>query len=89
MDPDDLERRATPAGLAPLLAAMWHERHGDWARAHEVAQADDSREGAWVHAYLHRQEGDLANADYWYHRAGRRRSDLLPAAEWEQIVRAL
>ncbi|WP_426955430.1 hypothetical protein [Muricoccus radiodurans] len=89
MDPDDLRRRTTPEGLAPLPAAMWHAQRGDWERAHEIAQAVETRDGAWVHGYLHRQEGDLANADYWYRRAGRRRSDLSLAAEWEDIVGAL
>ena len=62
---------APPAGAGPALQAIWHEAHGDWARAHEVSQEDDGAAGSWVHAYLHRKEGDLANARYWYTRAGR------------------
>jgi hypothetical protein len=62
---------APPAAAGPALSALWYEAHGDWARAHACAQEDEGRPGAWVHAYLHRKEGDLANARYWYARAGR------------------
>ncbi len=53
------------------LAALWHDLHGDWENAHRLVQDDSSPEAAWVHAYLHRREGDAANARYWYARAGR------------------
>ena len=89
MEPSDLQQRPTPEGLPPLLAAMWYLQRGDWKRAHEIAQALDTSDGAWVHAHLHRYEGDLANADYWYRRAGQRRSDLPLEAEWQEIVREL
>ncbi len=74
-----LEGEAPPA-LMPTLRAVWHGLHGrqgDWDAAHELAQAQDDPQGAWVHAWLHRIEGDLGNADYWYRRAGRppRRDD--------------
>ena len=62
---------APPASAGPSLQAMWHDAHGDWTRAHACAQEEEGRAGAWVHAYLHRKEGDLANARYWYARAGR------------------
>jgi len=62
---------APPAGASPALQALWHEAHGDWARAHACAQEDEGAAGSWVHAYLHRREGDAANARYWYARAGR------------------
>lgn len=61
---------ATPQDLPPALMALWWDRRGDWQRAHECAQADDGRDAATVHAYLHRKEGDLPNARYWYERAG-------------------
>jgi len=64
-----------PTDLSGALAALWWDAKDDWARAHEAAQAQDDPTGAWVHAYLHRKEGDLANAGYWYRRAG------LPVAE--------
>ncbi len=59
-----------PSSLVPLLRALWHDARGDWKLAHEIAQDIDDRTGAWVHAYLHRREGDAANAAYWYRRAG-------------------
>lgn len=80
-----------PAETSGALAALWHDARGAWARAHELAQADRSRAGAWVHAYLHRKEGDLGNAGYWYAHAGRSRpaDDVTLQAEWEQIAREL
>jgi hypothetical protein len=62
---------APPASAGPALQALWHDAHGDWTRAHICAQEEEGGSGAWVHAYLHRKEGDLANARYWYARAGR------------------
>ena len=89
MDPTELMNRAAPDGLAPLVEAMWWEARGDWDRAHQLAQSVDTPKGAWVHAYLHRKEGDLSNADYWYRRAGRRRPGGPLDAEWTEIVSAL
>jgi hypothetical protein len=66
-----LQREEPPPRATPMLHAVWHGLRGDWRAAHELAQAQDDAEGAWVHAWLHRIEGDLANADYWYRRAGR------------------
>jgi hypothetical protein len=60
-----------PAGLPPLVEALWHERRGDWDRAHEITQDLPGDDAAWVHAYLHRREGDESNAAYWYRQAGR------------------
>lgn len=53
------------------LQALWHAAHGDWTAAHEAAQSSDDADAAWVHALLHRQEGDAVNARYWYRRAGK------------------
>lgn len=78
-----------PSGLGELLEALWHEAHGDWARAHEIVQSRKSRSAAAVHAYLHRKEGDLSNADYWYERAGRERSRGPLQREWEALVAEL
>ncbi|MDB5375598.1 MAG: hypothetical protein JWR00_44 [Rubritepida sp.] len=89
MEPKTLMDRDAPAGLAPPLAALWWDARGDWGRAHEAAQSVDTAEGAWVHAYLHRKEGDLPNADYWYRRAGRRRPSVSLEAEWAEIAAAL
>ncbi len=78
-----------PATLPPLLAALWWEAKGDWKRAHEIAQDESGADAAWVHAYLHRKEGDDGNAGYWYRQAGRPHCALALDAEWEQIVSAL
>lgn len=80
-----------PAGLSLPLQALWYDAKGDWEAAHGCAQDDPSRDGSWLHAYLHRKEGDLGNAGYWYSRANKpmpARSVTLDA-EWEQIARAL
>ena len=60
--------------LPPLLEALWREANGDWEAAHRLAQTEDTESAAWVHAYLHRREGDLGNARGWYRRAGREES---------------
>ena len=78
-----------PAGLTHALAGLWWDAKGDWKRAHESAQQDEGVEGSWVHAYLHRKEGDLANAGGWYRRAGRPVATETLAAEWETIASAL
>ena len=62
---------APPPSATPMLRAVWHGLRGQWEAAHELAQAQDDEEGAWVHAWLHRIEGDLGNAGYWYRRARR------------------
>ncbi|MDQ1452176.1 MAG: hypothetical protein QOK38_2042 [Acidobacteriaceae bacterium] len=84
-----LSQSQPPSGLPPLLAALWWEAKGDWNQAHEIAQAEESADAAWIHAYLHRKEGDTANAAYWYNRAHQPRCTLPLDAEWEQIVSAL
>ena len=78
--------RNEPAGLVPALRALWHDAKGDWETAHRIAQEDNSREAAWVHAYLHRKEGDLANARYWYARSGRAAHTGSLADEWRETV---
>jgi hypothetical protein len=80
-----------PEGLSGALAALWYDGRGDWPAAHTSAQADSSREGAWVHAYLHRKEGDRGNAGYWYARAARKMPEptLALTTEWEQIAQTL
>ena len=78
-----------PEGLALAARALWCDAKGDWAKAHELAQEQDGRDGAWVHAYLHRKEGDAANAAYWYRRAGQPVAGESLALEWEAIARAV
>ena len=84
-----------PVGLGNALSALWWAGKGGWAmgegwgHAHELAQADDGRTGAWVHALLHRIEGDLSNAGYWYRRAGRPVSQQPLEAEWIALATEL
>ncbi len=78
-----------PAGLAGPQLALWHAEKGDWEAAHRLVMNDDSREAAWVHACLHRQEGDLGNAGYWYRRAGQPVAEGPLEAERRAIAVAL
>ena len=78
-----------PSGSGKPLQALWHDANGDWDRAHKTVQSEESAQGAWVHAYLHRKEGDLSNADYWYKRAKHKRPDGALEDELESIVAAL
>jgi hypothetical protein len=73
----------------PAIEALWWAAHGDWNRAHECAQAGEGGPADWVHAYLHRVEGDPANARYWYARARKPESRVPLEAEWEEIARDL
>ena len=84
-----LEGEAPPAGLSAALQALWWEAHADWTRAHGLAQDDGSPAGSWVHAYLHRVEGDSTNAAYWYRKAGKPAATGALLAEWAAISRAL
>jgi hypothetical protein len=77
---------APPASLRLALEGLWWDAKGDWDRAHRCAMAQDDAEGAALHAYLHRREGDLANAGYWYRRAGRTLPDAPLAAEWNALA---
>ena len=78
-----------PAELSPALAALWHLARGEWDAAHGCAQSDSGRDGCLVHAHLHRVEGDLANAGYWYRRADLPPSEAPLDEEWEAIAAAL
>ncbi len=86
---DSTRLPSPPQGLPPLIEALWWERKGNWTRAHEIAQDIHSRDAAWVHAYLHRREGDQGNAGYWYRNAGRPVSTLRLDEEWHEIATAL
>jgi hypothetical protein len=81
---------AAPAqALAPPLASLWWAAKGDWDKAHGIVQDESTREAAWVHAYLHRVEGDLGNAGHWYRQAGQPVAKDSLDAEWERIASAL
>jgi hypothetical protein len=83
------DQDAPPEGLPNALQALWRLEKGDWPEAHRLAQAQDDKTGAWVHAHLHRVEGDLPNARYWYRRADRPESTAPLKEEWEEIALAL
>ena len=84
-----LDGAAPPPGLPPLVQALWHAAKGNWDTAHGLAQDDGSAEGAWVHAYLHRVEGDESNAGYWYHRAGKPHCRAGLDEEWAELAGTL
>jgi hypothetical protein len=81
---------AVPApGLDAPLAALWWAAKGNWDQAHKIVQDETTAEAAWVHAYLHRVEGDLGNAGYWYRQAGKPVATGPLDTEWEAMVSAL
>ena len=80
------ETGTIPDDLPQLIQALLLDASGDWDSAHQIAQQDFSTEGSWVHAYLHRKEGDLGNASYWYRNAARRMPELSLEEEWEYIA---
>ncbi len=84
-----LEDNSPPAGVSLALRALWHEAKGAWDAAHKLAQAQDDAIGAWVHAYLHRVEGDETNAGHWYRRADKTHSTATHSDEWDEIAAAL
>jgi len=86
---DEFKVLRDPGQLSLPLQALWHASRGDWERAHALAQDAAGREGDWVHACLHRQEGDLGNARYWYARAGRPVFRGPFEAEWAAIATEL
>jgi len=84
-----LSAASPPSGLSLALTGLWWDAKGDWTRAHESAQHDEGPDGSWVHAYLHRKEGDQGNAAYWYSRAGKPVSREPLDEEWVNIVSEL
>jgi hypothetical protein len=84
-----LDDESPPVDISLALQALWQDAKGDWDAAHRLAQRQDDAVGAWVHAYLHRVEGDEANAGHWYGRAGKPHSTAPLAAEWAEIAAAL
>ena len=83
-----LKQSKPPAELSPLLKALWFDAQGDWEYAHELAQDVNTTGGSWIHAYLHRKEGDRSNAQYWYHRAGKKMPAVSLEQEWKELVTA-
>jgi hypothetical protein len=81
-------RAPLPLDAPPLLRALWFDAVGDWERAHALAQDVHTPDGSWVHAYLHRKEGDADNAAYWYRRAGRPVEYGALDDEWRALAKA-
>ena len=84
-----LTNEQPPDESSELLQAMWYDAQGDWESAHRLAQLDTTRHGALIHGYLHRKEGDLTNANYWYHQAGTNLPTISFEEEWDKIVEKL
>ena len=84
-----LSDTAPAPGLEPPLAALWWAAKGQWDEAHRKVQDEDDANSAWVHAYLHRVEGDLGNAGYWYRQAGQPVATDSLEAEWQRIADTL
>jgi hypothetical protein len=90
MDAKTLRASPTPPeGASAPLTAMWHAAKGEWDKAHALVQDEVSKEAAWVHAHLHRMEGDGENAAYWYGKAGKGTTDAPLDQEWHEIAEAL
>jgi hypothetical protein len=86
---ETLKADSPPSKLSLALQSLWWDAKGSWEKAHDCAQEQDDKAGSWVHAYLHRKEGDISNADYWYERAGRVRPTSSLNEEWSAILGAL
>lgn len=78
-----------PQTLSNVQLALWYDGKKDWTKAHGFAQEVTTEAGSWVHAYLHRKEGDAGNAAYWYSRAGKKMPSYSLEQEWEELVKAL
>jgi len=83
-----LSLQEPPQDISVYLQSLWHDAKGDWERSHTIIQEINDPTAAWIHAYLHRKEGDIGNADYWYHRAGKIRPSMTLDQEWQAITRA-
>lgn len=86
---ESLSDNLPPKEASVYLKALWYDARGDWNKAHTLIQDVPDRNASWIHAYLHRKEGDIGNADYWYSRADKKRFSGTLEKEWEEIVTAL
>jgi hypothetical protein len=83
---ESLSYSEPPQNSSVHLQALWYDAKNNWNKSHELIQDVEDANAAWIHAYLHRKGGDISNADYWYRRAGKKRSSLSLEQEWEEIV---
>jgi hypothetical protein len=86
---ESLSGKEPPKNSSVYLNALWHDAKGEWDKAHKLIQDDEDKNASWIHAYLHRKEGDNSNASYWYSRAGKKKPSVSIEKEWEEIVTAL
>lgn len=84
---ESLSAATPPAGTSAILKALWYDGKGDWEASHNIAQDIHDRNGSWIHAYLHRKEGDFSNARYWYRQANKPEFRGSLQEEWESLVR--
>lgn len=85
---ESLAGKEPPQNLSVYLNALWYDAKDNWNKSHKLIQNVDDKNASWIHAYLHRKEGDVENATYWYSRAGKKKSALSLEKEWEEIVTA-
>jgi len=83
---ESLSLATPPEHFSVHLKSLWHDKKGDWQKAHDLVDSLPGVEAAWIHAYLHRKEGDSWNADYWYARAKKVRPSYTLEKEWESLV---
>ncbi len=83
---ESLTGKEPPLNVSVYLKALWYDANDDWEKAHTLIQDLPDTNAAWIHAYLHRREGDQFNADYWYRRAGKSSPAVSLAEEWERMV---
>ena len=86
---ETLNNPLPPENLSSYLKALWYAGKNDWETSHNIAQDIHDKNGSWIHAYLHRVEGDVFNANYWYNKAGRKMPGYGLEKEWEEIVQEL
>lgn len=86
---ESLHHTAPPSGSGIYIQALWYDAKGDWNKAHELIQDLETKEASWIHAYLHRKEGDVSNAAYWYHRASKKIPTNSLSDEWRELVLAI
>ncbi|MEO8961934.1 MAG: hypothetical protein ABI325_08640 [Ginsengibacter sp.] len=83
---ESLTANKPPDDASIYLKALWHDAKGDWNTAHNLIQDAEDNNASWIHAYLHRKEGDISNAGYWYRRAGKKMPEISLEKEWENIA---
>ena len=83
---NSINQQNPPKNISKNLLALWQDAKGNWDDAHDIVQETSGLDGDWIHAYLHRKEGDQSNASYWYRRVGKPKPEISLASEWEDLV---